>query len=58
MREWRRLRGTALDFNHCEGFDHARWWNPIEHFDASDETTERDRIRRIVGTEPPPEPGD
>lgn len=27
VREWQRLRSTAHEFNHCEGFDHDRWWN-------------------------------
>lgn len=25
VREWQRLRSTAHEFNHCEGYDHDRW---------------------------------
>ncbi|WP_371798486.1 hypothetical protein OG963_04500 [Streptomyces sp. NBC_01707] len=57
VREWQRLRSTAHDFNHCEGYDHDRWFNQVRHFDASDETAEQDRIRRFadVGCTPRPD---
>ncbi|MFB7915883.1 hypothetical protein [Streptomyces sp. NPDC056061] len=48
VREWQRLRSTAHEFNHCEGYDHDHWWNQVRHFDASDETAEQDRIRRFA----------
>ncbi|MFB0617836.1 hypothetical protein [Streptomyces sp. AGS-58] len=54
VREWQRLRSTAHEFNHCDGYDHNRWWNQVRHFDASDETAEQDRIRRFA---PYPETG-
>ncbi|MGW2352789.1 hypothetical protein [Actinacidiphila glaucinigra] len=46
VREWQRLRSAAHDFNHCEGYDHDRWWRQLRHFNARDEATERDRIRQ------------
>ncbi|MEU5811525.1 hypothetical protein [Streptomyces sp. NPDC047718] len=52
VREWQRLRSTAHEFNHCEGYDHDRWWNQVRHFDASDETAEQDRIRRFADVGP------
>ncbi|MEV6421046.1 hypothetical protein [Streptomyces sp. NPDC051662] len=55
--EWQRLRSTAHEFNHCEGYDHDRWWNQVGHFDASDETAEQDRIRGFVDVGPYPETG-
>ncbi|WP_438303563.1 hypothetical protein ACSHXN_21845 [Streptomyces sp. HUAS TT11] len=55
--EWRRLRGTAMDFNHCDGYNHALWWNPIRHCNAADEADEQGRIRRAQGTETDPEDG-
>lgn len=48
VREWQRLRGTAHSFNHCDGFDHDRWWNQVRHYDATDEGAEQERIRRLV----------
>ncbi|MGW5343509.1 hypothetical protein [Streptomyces sp. NPDC004050] len=57
VREWQRLRSTAHEFNHCEGYDHDRWWNQVRHFDASDETSEQDRIRRFADVGPYPETG-
>ncbi|MEV7617145.1 hypothetical protein [Streptomyces sp. NPDC089799] len=57
VREWQRLRSTAHEFNHCEGYDHDRWWNQVRHFDASDETAEQDRIRRFADVGPHPETG-
>lgn len=57
VREWQRLRSTAHEFNHCEGYDHDRWWNQVRHFDASDETAEKDRIRRFADVGPPPKAG-
>ncbi|MGW5639922.1 hypothetical protein [Streptomyces sp. NPDC003832] len=57
VREWQRLRSTAHEFNHCEGYDHDRWWNQVRHFDASDETNEQDRIRRFADVGPRPEAG-
>ncbi|MET9116041.1 hypothetical protein ABZX38_17830 [Streptomyces longwoodensis] len=48
VREWQRLRSTAHEFNHCEGFDHERWWSQVRHYDASEETVEQDRIRRFA----------
>ncbi|AGJ59516.1 MULTISPECIES: hypothetical protein [Streptomyces] len=58
VREWQRLRSTAHEFNHCEGYDHDRWWNQVRHFDGSDETAEQDRIRRFTGVGPYPETND
>ncbi|CAL9636429.1 hypothetical protein SUDANB120_06219 (plasmid) [Streptomyces sp. enrichment culture] len=52
VREWQRLRSTAHEFNHCEGYDHDRWWNQVRHFDASDEAAEQDRIRRFADVGP------
>jgi hypothetical protein len=49
VREWQRLRSTAKDFNHCDGYDHDRWWDQVRHFSAADEAAEQDRIRRIAG---------
>ncbi|MDI2127716.1 hypothetical protein [Yinghuangia seranimata] len=46
--EWQRLRGTAKDFNHCDGYDQDRWWNEIRHYDAAEEAAEQARIRRIT----------
>ncbi|MER6678660.1 hypothetical protein [Streptomyces sp. NPDC000983] len=57
VREWQRLRSTAHEFNHCEGYDHDRWWNQVRHFDASDETNEQDRIRRFADVGLRPETG-
>ncbi len=57
VREWQRLRSTAHEFNHCEGYDHDRWWNQVRHFDTSDETAEQDRIRRFADAGPYPETG-
>ncbi|MFE5588364.1 hypothetical protein [Kitasatospora sp. NPDC056531] len=57
VREWQRLRSTAHEFNHREGYDHDRWWNQVRHFDASDESAEQDRIRRLTGVGPSPETG-
>ncbi|GAA2463376.1 hypothetical protein [Streptomyces lavendulocolor] len=57
VREWQRLRSTAHEFNHCEGYDHDRWWNQVRHFDASDETAEQYRIRRFAHVGPYPETG-
>jgi hypothetical protein len=48
VREWQRLRSTAKDFNHCEGYDHGRWWNQVQHFDAADEAAEQERMRRFA----------
>ncbi|GGV71538.1 hypothetical protein GCM10010294_31020 [Streptomyces griseoloalbus] len=48
VREWQRLRSTAHPFNHCDGFDHDRWWNEVRHYDATDERAERERILRFV----------
>ncbi|WGD42854.1 hypothetical protein [Streptomyces cathayae] len=58
VREWQRLRSTAHAFNHCEGYDHDRWWNQVRYFDASDETAEHDRIRRFADVGPYPETRD
>ncbi|MFF4922419.1 hypothetical protein ACFY4B_17710 [Kitasatospora sp. NPDC001261] len=58
VREWQRLRSTAHEFNHCKGYDHDRWWNQVRHFDASDETAEQDRIRRLAGVGLRPEAED
>ncbi|MFD9288337.1 hypothetical protein ACFWBV_08495 [Streptomyces sp. NPDC060030] len=49
VREWQRLRSTAHPFNHCEGFDHDRWWNQVRHYDATDERAEQGRIIRLAG---------
>ncbi|MFJ2175913.1 hypothetical protein ACIOHE_23850 [Streptomyces sp. NPDC087851] len=49
VREWQRLRSTAHPFNHCEGFDHDRWWKQVRHYDVSDERAEQERILRYVG---------
>ena len=49
VREWQRLRSTAHPFNHCDGFDHDRWWNQVRHYDATDESAEQERIRRLAG---------
>lgn len=57
VREWQRLRSTAHEFNHCEGYDHDRWWNQVRHFDASDGTNEQDPIRRFAGVGPGPDAG-
>ncbi|MCX4790321.1 MULTISPECIES: hypothetical protein [unclassified Streptomyces] len=57
VREWQRLRSTAHEFNHCEGYDHDRWWNQVRHFGASDETNEQARIRRFADVGPRPEAG-
>ncbi len=57
VREWQRLRSTAREFNHCEGYDHDRWWNQVRHFDASGETAEQGRIRRFADVGPHPETG-
>ncbi|MFH9663413.1 hypothetical protein ACH4NF_34670 [Streptomyces sp. NPDC017248] len=57
VREWQRLRSTAREFNHREGYDHERWWNQVRHFDASDETAEQDRIRRFADVGPYPDTG-
>ncbi|MGW6454383.1 hypothetical protein ACWF94_00390 [Streptomyces sp. NPDC055078] len=48
VREWQRLRSTAHPFNHCDGFDHDRWWNQVRHYDATDERAEQKRIHRLV----------
>ncbi|MGW2839116.1 hypothetical protein ACWCWD_15115 [Streptomyces sp. NPDC001493] len=48
VREWQRLRSTAHPFNHCEGFDHDRWWNQVRHYDATDESAEQERILRFT----------
>ncbi|MYS44035.1 hypothetical protein GTY23_22945 [Streptomyces sp. SID5998] len=48
VREWQRLRSTAHLFNHCEGFDHDRWWNQVRHYDATDEKAEQERILRFA----------
>ncbi|MGW0610181.1 hypothetical protein [Streptomyces sp. NPDC002788] len=50
VREWQRLRGTAADFNHCDGYDHDRWWDQVRHYNAADEAAEQDRIRRIAAS--------
>ncbi|MER5920203.1 hypothetical protein [Streptomyces mirabilis] len=57
VREWSRLRGTAMDFNHCDGYNHALWWEPIRHYNAADEADEQIRIRQAWGTEPDGEEG-
>ncbi|GAA3791957.1 hypothetical protein ACFS5L_06750 [Streptomyces phyllanthi] len=57
VREWQRLRSTAHEFNHCEGYVHGRWWNQVRHFNASDETAEQDRIRLFADAGPYPETG-
>ncbi|MDX3087375.1 MULTISPECIES: hypothetical protein [Streptomyces] len=51
VREWSRLRGTAMDFNHCDGYNHALWWEPIRHYDAADEAEEQSRIRQAQGAQ-------
>ncbi|QJT02440.1 hypothetical protein G9272_20680 [Streptomyces asoensis] len=48
VREWQRLRSTALDFNHCHGYDYDRWWKQIRHYDAADEGAEQERIRHFA----------
>lgn len=48
VREWQRLRSTALDFNHCDGYDYDRWWKQIRHYDAADEAAELERIRHFA----------
>lgn len=57
VREWQRLRSTAHEFNHCEGYEHDRWWNRVRRFDASDETNEQDRIGRFADVGPRSEAG-
>lgn len=52
VREWQRLRSTAKDFNHCEGYDYGRWWNQVQHFDAADEAAEQERIGRFAESGP------
>ncbi|MFI6857304.1 hypothetical protein [Streptomyces sp. NPDC050416] len=61
VREWQRLRSTAADFNHCDGYDHDRWSDQVRHYNPADEAAEQERIRRIVdavdtggGTRPDP----
>ncbi|MFG2756760.1 hypothetical protein [Streptomyces wuyuanensis] len=44
VREWQRLRSTAHEFNHCDGYDHGRWWHQVRHFDARDQAAEQNRI--------------
>ncbi|MDI2129134.1 transposase [Yinghuangia seranimata] len=34
--EWQRLRLIAHPYNHCDGFDHERWWRRIDRYDADD----------------------
>ncbi|MEU3551647.1 hypothetical protein [Streptomyces longwoodensis] len=46
VREWQRLRSTAHEFNHCDGYDHGRWWHQVQHFDAHAEAAEEDRLRQ------------
>ncbi|MFC9854507.1 hypothetical protein ACIGW5_06490 [Streptomyces prasinus] len=48
VREWQRLRSTAHPFNHCDGFDHDRWWHQVRHYDATDERAEQERILRFA----------
>lgn len=48
VREWQRLRSTAHPFNHCEEFNYDRWWNQVQHYDATDERAERERIIRLA----------
>lgn len=48
VREWQRLRSTAHRFNHCDGFDHDRWWKEVRHYDAADESAEQERRRRLA----------
>lgn len=36
VHEWQRLRGIAHPFNHCDGYDHQRWWNRIDRYDQSE----------------------
>ncbi|MEU0964195.1 hypothetical protein ABZ357_01670 [Streptomyces sp. NPDC005917] len=48
VREWQRLRSTAFDFNHCDGYDYERWWKQIRHYDAADEAAEQERIRHFA----------
>jgi hypothetical protein len=57
VREWQRLRSTAYEFNHCEGYDHERWCSQVRHFDASEETVEQDRIHRFADVGRYPETG-
>ncbi|MBC6465624.1 hypothetical protein HKK74_08965 [Actinomadura alba] len=52
VREWQRLRSTASDFNHCDGYDHGRWWYQVRHFDAADEAAEQEQIRQFAETGP------
>ncbi|MFN1190567.1 hypothetical protein [[Kitasatospora] papulosa] len=49
VREWQRLRSTAHPFNHCEGFNHVRWWSQVRHYDAIDERAEQKRTIRFAG---------
>ncbi|MER5471468.1 hypothetical protein ABZX90_06165 [Streptomyces sp. NPDC002935] len=58
VREWRRLRSTAHDFNHCVGYNHDRWWNQVRHYDSADETAEQERIRRFANVGPLTETAD
>lgn len=46
VREWQRLRSTAHEFNHRDGYDHGRWWHQVRHFDARTEGAEQDRVRQ------------
>jgi hypothetical protein len=57
VREWSRLRGTAMDFNHCDGYNHALWWEPIRHYNAADMADEQSRIRQARGAKPDDEEG-
>ncbi|MFF7048472.1 hypothetical protein ACFY94_08935 [Streptomyces griseorubiginosus] len=52
VREWQRLRSTAADFNHCDGYDHGRWWKQIRHYDAADEAAEQERISHFATLHP------
>ena len=58
VREWQRLCSTAHDFNHCDGYDHDRWWNQVRHYDAVDETAEQERMRRFADDGPSAETTD
>ncbi|MEU3774201.1 hypothetical protein AB0F11_13525 [Streptomyces sp. NPDC032472] len=58
VREWQRLRSTAHAFNHCDGYDHDRWWKQVPHYDTDDETAEQERIRRFADDGPSTETTD
>ncbi|MFE7214528.1 hypothetical protein ACFU93_32210 [Streptomyces sp. NPDC057611] len=51
VREGQWLCCPAHEFGHCDGHDHARWWDQVRHFAAA-ATAEHDWAWRFGNTGP------